>query len=81
MAEKTYRFPLFVDLRGRRAVVVGGGPVALRRAKALLDFGAQVTLIAPGCGAVPPGADYRLESGDVAVTLGRNDDINRLQDL
>ena len=58
MAEKGYRFPLFVDLRGRRAVVVGGGPVALRRAKALLDFGAQVTLIAPQCEAVPPGADY-----------------------
>ena len=30
---------------------------------------------------IAPGADYRLESGDVAVTLGRNDDINRLQDL
>ena len=30
---------------------------------------------------VAPGADYRLERGDVAVTLGRNEDINRLQDL
>lgn len=30
---------------------------------------------------IAPGADCRLESGDVAVTLGRNDDINRLQDL
>ncbi len=30
---------------------------------------------------IAPGADYRLESGDVAVTLGRDEDINRLQDL
>lgn len=30
---------------------------------------------------IAPGAEYRLESGDVVVTLGRNDDINRLQDL
>ena len=30
---------------------------------------------------IAPGAEYQLESGDVVVTLGRNDDINRLQDL
>ena len=30
---------------------------------------------------IAPGADYVLESGDVVVTLGRNEDINRLQDL
>ena len=48
------RFPLFVDLAGRRAVVVGGGPVGLRRAKALAEFGAEVTLISPRCGEAPP---------------------------
>ena len=48
------RFPLFVDLTGRRAVVVGGGPVGLRRAKALAEFGAEVTLISPRCGEAPP---------------------------
>jgi uroporphyrin-III C-methyltransferase/precorrin-2 dehydrogenase/sirohydrochlorin ferrochelatase len=40
-------YPLMLDLTGRRAVVVGGGPVALRRAQALLAAGAQVHVIAP----------------------------------
>lgn len=42
------RFPLFVDLTGRRAVVVGGGGVGLRRAEALREFGAEVTVVSPG---------------------------------
>jgi uroporphyrin-III C-methyltransferase / precorrin-2 dehydrogenase / sirohydrochlorin ferrochelatase len=41
------RYPLALDLRGRRAVVVGGGQVALRRARGLLDGGAHVVVIAP----------------------------------
>jgi uroporphyrin-III C-methyltransferase / precorrin-2 dehydrogenase / sirohydrochlorin ferrochelatase len=40
-------YPLMLDLTGRRAVVVGGGRVALRRAQALLAAGAQVHVIAP----------------------------------
>ncbi len=53
-----YRFPLFVDLNGKRAVIVGGGKIALRRAAVLLSFGAAVTLIAPECPAVPQGAVF-----------------------
>lgn len=41
------RFPLFVDLSGKRAVVVGGGAVGLRRAEVLARFGAEVTVISP----------------------------------
>lgn len=41
------RFPMFVDLSGRRAVVIGGGAVAARRARTLLTFCAGVTVIAP----------------------------------
>ena len=41
------RFPLFVDLTGRAAVVIGGGKVGLRRAEVLRRFGADVTLISP----------------------------------
>ncbi len=40
-------YPLTLRVRGRRAVVVGGGPVAARRALALADAGADVTVVAP----------------------------------
>lgn len=40
-------FPIFVNLKGRRIVVVGGGDTAYRRAKALIRFGAEVRIIAP----------------------------------
>lgn len=40
-------YPLTLDLGGRRAVVVGGGPVAVRRASGLLDAGARVEVVAP----------------------------------
>ena len=40
-------YPLGLDLAGRRVVVVGGGRVALRRTRALVEAGALVTVIAP----------------------------------
>ena len=40
-------YPIELDLTGRAAVVVGGGAVALRRTAALVQAGAQVTVIAP----------------------------------
>lgn len=79
------RFPLFVDLRGKRAVVIGGGPVAVRRARVLLEFGAVVTLIAPACGEVPPGAEYLrrpytpgdLQGAFLAVAATDDRQVNR----
>ncbi len=47
LSENEPRLPLFLDLRGRRAVVVGGGPVAARRAHDLADAGAVVEVVAP----------------------------------
>jgi len=41
------RLPLFLDLRGRKVVVVGGGEVGTRRAQNLLEAGARVTVVAP----------------------------------
>ena len=40
-------YPLLLGLAGRRAVVVGGGPVALRRVRGLLDARADVLVVAP----------------------------------
>ncbi|HVW80311.1 MAG TPA: uroporphyrinogen-III C-methyltransferase [Mycobacteriales bacterium] len=41
------RYPLFVDLTGRRVVVVGGGRVAVRRVADLVEAGADVVVVAP----------------------------------
>lgn len=40
-------YPTALRLLGRPVLVVGGGPVAERRAKGLLDAGALVTVVAP----------------------------------
>ena len=40
-------FPVYLDLRGKKALVVGGGGVALRKVGKLLDSGAYVTLVSP----------------------------------
>ncbi|MGO4144189.1 uroporphyrinogen-III C-methyltransferase [Paenarthrobacter sp. YAF11_1] len=40
-------YPTALRLLGRPVLVVGGGPVAERRAKGLLDAGAKVTVVAP----------------------------------
>ncbi|MBI3087485.1 MAG: bifunctional precorrin-2 dehydrogenase/sirohydrochlorin ferrochelatase [Candidatus Omnitrophica bacterium] len=46
MSREAY-YPLFADLRGRRCLVVGGGPVAQRKVTTLLSYGAQVTVVSP----------------------------------
>ena len=40
-------FPLHLDLTGRRVLVVGGGAVAARRVRALLEAGAAVEVVSP----------------------------------
>ncbi|MCK4752858.1 MAG: bifunctional precorrin-2 dehydrogenase/sirohydrochlorin ferrochelatase [Planctomycetes bacterium] len=40
------KYPIFVELAGRRVVVVGAGVVAIRKAQSLLDAGARLIVVA-----------------------------------
>ncbi len=40
-------FPTFLKLNGRQVLLVGGGPVASSKLRALLDAGASVRVVAP----------------------------------
>jgi siroheme synthase-like protein len=40
-------YPIFLNLKGKKCVVVGGGKVALRKIKTLLDCGADIRVISP----------------------------------
>lgn len=40
-------FPMFIDIKNKPCLVIGGGKVAYRKAKVLLDFEAQVYVEAP----------------------------------
>ncbi|GAB2522861.1 siroheme synthase CysG [Lysobacter humi (ex Lee et al. 2017)] len=65
-------FPLFVDLRGRRVLVVGGGPVARRKVTALLDAGARVRI---GATAVMPELQALIDDGRIEAIHGRFDRV------
>jgi len=45
--ENVVLYPIFLDLSGRRCVVVGGGAVAGRKARKLLQARAEVVVISP----------------------------------
>nr|WP_216324701.1 bifunctional precorrin-2 dehydrogenase/sirohydrochlorin ferrochelatase [Deinococcus aestuarii] len=76
----------FLNLRGEPALVVGGGPVALRRARTLLDAGLRVTVVAPDLhpdfAALPVCAERRayrpadLEGVRVVVAATDRHDVN-----
>src|SRR6266850_583644 len=40
-------YPVYLNLKGKRVVVIGGGEVAERKTESLLDTGASVTVISP----------------------------------
>ena len=40
-------FPFFMELAGKKGLIVGGGPVALRKVRTLLSYGAALTVADP----------------------------------
>jgi len=67
----TFGYPVFLDLVGVAVLVVGGGPIALRKATGLVEAGALVTVIAPEVGDEFTAIAQRIERrayrhGDVA---------------
>lgn len=72
----TDRYPAFLDLRGRRCVVVGGGAVAERKLRPLVGCGAMVSVIAPrwtdGIGVIAASGACRLVEREY-----RADDLER----
>jgi precorrin-2 dehydrogenase/sirohydrochlorin ferrochelatase len=86
-------YPMFVDLEGRRCLVVGGGPIATEKVEKLLDHGAVVRLVSPEitselAGMVASGAvaehragTYRpedLEGCFLVIAATNLDPINRM---
>ena len=58
----THYYPLFLDLRGRRVVVVGGGRVAVQKVAELLPTGAEIVVVAPE---VEPALGELAAAGDL----------------
>jgi len=63
-------YPVFLDVRGMRCLVVGGGPVACRKARTLLEHGAAVTVVGPE---LCPEMWDLAKGTDVEVVLGEYD--------
>ena len=79
--------PLFHKLQGRRALVIGGGEIALRKARLLADAGALLRVVSPEVGAelrelVEHGAGELLVRGylpsdlqSVSLVIAATDDV------
>ena len=64
-------YPVFLDVHGMRCLVVGGGPVACRKAKTLLEHGAAVTVVSPE---LCPEMRDLAKGTDVHLVVGEYDE-------
>lgn len=79
-------FPLNIDIEREQAVIIGGGAVALRRARTLRQCGARVRVISPetanfeDCGCEIINRSYRsgdLDGAMLAVAATNDAEVNR----
>ncbi len=68
--QEARRFPLFVSLKDKRAVVFGGGKIALRRIKTLLRFECEITVIAPEMAEEVAGVRWERRAYNAGDTAG-----------
>lgn len=47
LIKNEFHYPVMLRVAGKRCVIIGGGTVAARKLQALLDAGAEVTVVAP----------------------------------
>jgi len=59
-------YPIFLDLKGRKCVVVGGGSVAERKIGILLEHQASVTVISP---TLSQGLQHLAEQGAIQTII------------
>ena len=56
-------YPVFIDVKGRRCVVIGGGNIGQEKVEKLVESGADVVVISPEVNA---HVQQRAESGEIA---------------
>ena len=84
IGQKAPKFPLFVDLTGKKVVLVGGGTIASRRIATLRLFGCEIEVIAPELKCSPEGIVWKqreyapgdLEGAYLAVAATGSREVN-----
>jgi len=85
------KYPIFLELSGRRAVVIGGGGVAVRKVQTLMSAGARIVVVAERIDdmmtALCAGTDVEIVQGSysksylasavLAIAATNNSDLNK----
>lgn len=82
-------FPMYIDISGKKCLVVGGGAVARRKVSVLNEFGANITVVAPDIDTAIAGMagvgcrekefeETDLEGCTLVIAATDNKDLNRM---